>query len=244
MKLSTLPRHALAPGWAHPYARGPFSPYWYADGDPDPAGDPAGGDPDPTDDPDPDDPEGDPDDDPEGADDLGDKGKQALDRMKARLKAERDRRKAAETERDQLKAAKPKDGDPDPDDVRKQAEQAATAKANQRIVRSEVRAAAVGKLANPKDALVFLDLTQFEVDEDGGVDEDEVAEAIDDLLKERPYLAAQGGRRFQGGGDGGARNRSGAPTQVTEDELDKMTPDQIDKARKEGRLDDLLGVKR
>jgi hypothetical protein len=252
MDINTLPRHArtgvLAVGWrkARSGETGP-QPIWPLlgaaeddkdDEDQDDDADDDQGEPD--EDTDPGDQDGD--DDADGADALGDKGKQALDRMKAKLKTERDRRRAAETERDELKA-KPGD-EQDPEQIRTAAEQAATAKANARIVRSEVRAAAVGKMANPKDALVFLDLTQFEVDEDGQVDEDDVADAIDNLLKERPYLAAQGRQRFQGGGDGGARQGSGAPVQVTEDELNKMTPDQIDKARREGRLDDLMGVKR
>lgn len=183
-----------------------------------------------------------------GDDPLGPAGTKALEAEKSRRKAEADRRRAAEARiaelEKQLSAGKQTDGAPDPDEIRREAASAATAKANERIIRSEVRAAAAGKLADPRDALRFIDLAKFEVDEDGGVDEEEIAEAIDDLLKEKPYLAAQGGRRFQGGGDGGARKGSGAPVQVTEAELDKMTPDQIERARREGRLDDLLGVKR
>ncbi len=67
------------------------------------------------------------------------------------------------------------------------------AKANRRILRSEVKAAAAGKLADPNDALHMLDLDQFEVDDDGNVDEDEIATAIADLLEKKPYLAAQSG---------------------------------------------------
>jgi len=58
-------------------------------------------------------------------------------------------------------------------------------------VRAEVRAAAAGKLADPSDALRFLDLAQFEVGEDGDIDQDEIADAIDELLTQKPYLAAQ-----------------------------------------------------
>lgn len=176
-------------------------------------------------------------DDDDGADQLGDKGKKALDRMKEKLKAERTRRRQAEQ---QLAQGKNKDGGPDGDDVRRQAEQAATAKANARILRSEVRAAAKGRLADPRDALTFLDLEQFEVDDNGQVDEDEINDAIDDLLKSKPYLAAQGGRRFQGTADGGATRKAGQPKQLTERDLKNMTPEEIDKAAEEGRLDDLL----
>lgn len=123
----------------------------------------------------------------EGADELGDKGKQALDRMKAKLKAERERRVAAEA-----RAAQSGDAD-DAEVVRREAETAAMAKANARIVRAEVKAAAAGRLNDPTDALNFLDLSQFEVDDDGDVDADEIADAIAELVRTKPYLAAQGG---------------------------------------------------
>lgn len=98
------------------------------------------------------------------------------------------------------------DGDPvDVEKVQREARAAALAEANQRIVRSEVKAAAGGKLADPQDAVRFLDLTEFEVDEAGDVDTDAIAAAIDDLVKKKPYLSAQGGKRFQGSGDGGHR---------------------------------------
>jgi hypothetical protein len=138
---------------------------------------------------------------------LGPKGERALQAVKAKLKAERSRRRAAEARLGQ--GGKTGDGPgkdtPDAETIRKEAEEAATARANQRIIRSEVRAAAAGKLANPKLALKLLDLDQFEVDADGEVDEDEIADAINDLIKENPGLAAQGGKRFQGTGDGGAK---------------------------------------
>lgn len=122
-----------------------------------------------------------------GAEELGDAGKQALDRMKAKLKSERERRIAAEA-----KAAAAPEGD-EAEKVRHEAESAALAKANTRIVRAEVKAAAAGKLNDPTDALNFLDLSQFEVDDDGDVDTDEINEAIAELVRTKPYLAAQGG---------------------------------------------------
>jgi hypothetical protein len=244
MDLSTLPRRARghAAGWSHPYPVGPWSPVFYADGD-DQDDDQDNGDADDQDDSgtgdDQDD--GDDDKDPEGADQLGDPGKKALESMKERLRTERERRKAAETERDQLKGT----GDAnDPERIRSEADRAATGRANARIVRSEVRAAAAGKLTNPRDALAFLDLTQFEVDEDGQVDETEIADAIEDLLKERPYLgtAAKAAEpRFQGTGDGGARKGTGGPKQLSEQDVKKMTPEQIDEAHRKGQLRDYLG---
>ncbi|MFC9949200.1 hypothetical protein ACFVIN_01305 [Streptomyces prasinus] len=188
--------------------------------------------------------------DPEGADQLGDPGKKALDTMKGKLKAERERRRDLEArlaERD-----KPADGDqPDPEALVRQAEATAMARVNERLVKAEVKAAAAGRLADPADAHRFLDLTQFEVDDDGNVDADEVADAIDDLLKSKPYLAAQGGStkpRFQGTADSGARKGNARPTQLTEADVRRLSQAgkhaEIVKAQNDGRLDDYLGSNR
>jgi hypothetical protein len=263
MNRITLPRHARAhaPGWAHPYATGPFDPYLYADGvrgdgsasddDGDGGGQDADtGDSDDGQDADTDSDAGqddggddDTDDaDPEGADQLGDKGKRALASMKGKWRTERDKRRELERMLAEKESAASGGGKDDADTIRKQAEAAATVKANARIVRSEVRAAATGKLADPKDALTFLDLSQFEVNEDGEVDAEEISDAIDDLLKSKPYLAAATAKpRFQGTGDGGAARKASRPKQLTEQDLKTMSPEEIDKAHKEGRFDDLLG---
>jgi hypothetical protein len=183
----------------------------------------------------------------EGEESLGDKGKQALDRMKAKLKAEREKRAAAEAKL--AAAAKPKDGDDDVDAIRKEADRAATARANERIVRSEVKAAATGKLADPADAFRFLDLSKFEVDDDGNVDEDELAEAIAELVKSKPYLGVtQGdGKRFKGTADGGVRGKPAAgKQQLTEADVKRLAAQgkhaEIEQARVDGRLNDLLGI--
>ncbi|MFF1321445.1 hypothetical protein ACFVZZ_18765 [Streptomyces chartreusis] len=190
-------------------------------------------------------------DDPEGAEALGDPGKKALDTMKGKLKAERDKRRALEARLAELD--KPADGSaPDQDALVRQAEQTAMARVNERIVRAEVRAAAAGKLADPADAYRFLDLTQFEVDDDGNVDADEVSDAIEDLLKSKPYLAAQGGGttkpRFQGTADSGARKGNARPTQLTEADVRRLSAAgkhaEIVQAQNDGRLDDYLGLNR
>lgn len=185
-----------------------------------------------------------PDDDAAPPPELGDAGKRALDAMKAKWKAERDRAKALEVERDQLKQSTITDEAARKAEADRQATAAeATKRANLRIVRSEVRAAATGKLADPKDALVFLSLDQFEVSEDGEIDSAEVAQAIDDLIKARPYLAAATAKRFQGTGDNGAVGKHSGTKQITETELKTMTPEQIVAAREKGQLADLLGGK-
>lgn len=187
---------------------------------------------------------------PEGAEDLGDAGKKALDSMKSKWKTERDRRRELETKLAQSKA--PAEGEqPDPDALLRQAETKALARVNERLVKAEVKAAAAGKLADPADAHRFLDLSQFEVDDYGNVDAEEVADAIDDLLKTKPYLAAQGGStkpRFQGSADSGARKGNARPSQLTEADVKRLSAAgnhaEIVKAQNEGRLDDYLGLNR
>ncbi|HCA88173.1 MAG TPA: hypothetical protein DEQ61_23540 [Streptomyces sp.] len=234
MNRRTLPRlaRAHAPGWARPYALAPFSPVFYADGgDEDEDQDGADEDEETA-------PDGEPADeepDPEGAEDLGDKGKRALASMKGKWRAERDRA------RDLEQRLADKDGVDEAELVRRKAETDALAKANVRIVRAEVKAAAAGKLADPADAYKFLDLEQFEVDENGDLDSDEVAEAIEDLIKSKPYLAAATVKRFQGTGDGGSARTASKPKQLSRADLKTMSPAQIVKAKAEGRLDDALG---
>jgi hypothetical protein len=144
----------------------------------------------------------------EGEKALGDAGKQALDRMKqerneakAAAKAEREAREALQIEVEKLK----NNGEEDKAaKAIREAEAAATQKANLRIASAELRAAATGKLADPADALAFIDPKSIEVNDSGEVDAEAVAAAITDLLSKKPHLAAQG-KRFQGSGDGGAR---------------------------------------
>lgn len=168
--------------------------------------------------------------------DLGDKGKKALDAMKAKMRAAQKDAKAAKAEAAQLKAEKESAGKPADeqalDKARAEATTTALAAANKRIIRSEVKAAAAGKLANPALAVRLLDLDGFEVDEDGNVDEEEIAEAIEDLLKENPYLAAQGGSvQFDS-----ARGKPRPKGQLTKSDLAKMSPEEIAKAYDAGRI--------
>lgn len=137
---------------------------------------------------------------------LGDAGKKALDAMKAKWKAAEtqaketsDRLAALQAQIDgkeaEHKAAQ---------ETQRSIKDEALAAANQRILKAEVRAAAAGKLNDPTDALAHIDLSSFEVGDDGAVDADAIGSAISDLITRKPYLAAQGGR-FQGSADGGAR---------------------------------------
>ena len=132
----------------------------------------------------------------EGDKPLGPAGEKAYEAEKEKRRAatqkvrERDAR-IAELEQ-QLAAA---NGETQEERAQREAESAALAKANTRILKAEVRALAAGKLSDPSDALTFLDLDQFEVGDDGDVDQQEIEEAISDLLARKPYLAAQSGSK-------------------------------------------------
>lgn len=156
--------------------------------------------------------------DPPGAEHLGDPGKKALEIMKAEKKAAKD--EAAQFKAD-LEALRAKVAGQEAEHAAKlerdKVHADALGKANERILKAEVRAVAASKLADPADALRFLDLTEFEVGENGDVDSAAVTAAIDDLIKNKPYLAAQGGQRFQGSADGGARN--GPPGKSMKDQI-------------------------
>lgn len=173
----------------------------------------------------------------EGAESLGDPGKKALDRMKS----ERNEAKKAARERDaeiaELKrqiAAKDKTPEENElEQARAEARTEAMTTANARVVRSEVKSAAAGKLRNPALAIKLLDLTDFDVDDNGDVDTEQIQEAISDLLEENPELAAQGGN---GSFDSG-RGKQPRKKKLSKSDLVGMSPDAIAKAYDEGRVE-------
>lgn len=181
---------------------------------------------------------------PDGTEALGDAGKKALDAMKADRNAARAEARAAADELAALKAkVEGTQAEFEAQKAAREVEAAALAKANDRILKAEVRAAAAGKLNDPQDALRFLDLSAIEVGADGEVDGNAVASLITDLIASKPYLAAQGGGRFQGNADGGPRNEGAATRQLTRDDISRMTPEQIVEAQEKGQFTDLLKSK-
>lgn len=159
---------------------------------------PAAGDP-------PDDPTTDP---PE----LGDAGKKAIQAERARAaeaekasKAAQRQLKAVQDELAQLRAAGLSDTDKAIEkaktEARAEAEKELLAKANTRLVRAEIRAAATGTL-DPELAVKLLDPAEFDVDDDGEVDRKAISRAIKGLIETHPNLASA---RTPGSADGGAR---------------------------------------
>lgn len=158
-----------------------------------------GPDPDP-DDPDPDDPDPD---DPDPKADKDDRVRKANDEAARHRIALKPWKKLADelgVTPDEVRAAlakKPKadKDDPDPDDkidpdkLRSDIERETTAKANKRIVRSEIKALASDLFADPADAPLYLDIEDYEVDDDGEVDEEKIRLDLKAVLKRKPHLA-------------------------------------------------------
>lgn len=148
----------------------------------------------------------------------------------------------AETLRGELAKLQGKEAEYEEQAKARAVEAEALAKANGRILKAEVRAAAAGKLHDPADALRHLDLSDFEVGDDGEVDTAAVTEAIEALVKSKPYLAAQGGSQSVFESPTSTREGSNAKAQWSRDDLKGKTPEQIEAARAEGHLNDLLGI--
>lgn len=142
-----------------------------------------------------------------GEESLGDPGKRALDAMKAARNEARDQAAQMKAQLDALQA---KIAGTEAEHAarleRERVQAEAVAKANERILKAEVRAAAAGKLNDPADALRYLDLSDLEVSADGETDAAAIAARLDDLIKSKPYLAAPTAPRFDASADGGVRN--------------------------------------
>lgn len=194
----------------------------------------------PADDPPADDPPAKPE------DDLGDKGKKALaEERAARKEAERKAKRADELEaelekfREDAMSEQEKAIEKARKEAAKEARDEVLSEVHQKIAAAEARALAAGKTRDPEVAVTLLgDLTEF-VTDDGDVDADAMSAALDKLVEEKDYLAV-GDRQPVPGADQGARGGNGV-TQLTRDQLETMTPEQIVKAKDEGRLDVLMG---
>lgn len=153
---------------------------------------------------------------------LGDAGKRALaEERSARRKAEK-AAKAAVEELERIQQANQSESEKALAQARAEARAEALGEANGRVLRAEVIAAAAGKLADPSDAVSLIDLSTFEVDDDGNVDAKSISSAIDELVKAKPYLAADAGARP---GTGGAGARQQAPKSI--DPLEQMLRDKV-----------------
>lgn len=125
---------------------------------------------------------------------LGPAGEKALAEERAARKTAEKAAKDAQAELDKLKKASMSETEKLIADARAEARKEALGTASERMLRSEIRGAAGTKLADPADAVAHLrdagGLDRFLTD-DGDVDTKAITSAIDDLVKAKPYLAAQ-----------------------------------------------------
>lgn len=187
---------------------------------------------------------------------LGPKGESALI-------AEKEKRRAAQAELREFKnlglsvadikkileARNGDDGDkPDPDKIREQAKQEARSEIQRERVMDKIEAKAGARFALDAEDVAALLMRRHNIEDflDGDkVDAEAIQDALDELLDKQPGLAAQGGRKFTGSADGGTRKES-RPAQLTEADVKRLSAEgkhqEIEKARREGRLNDLLGI--
>lgn len=136
---------------------------------------------------------------------LGDGGKRALDEERRQRKAAERQLKAMQAEIEKIKSAALPEAERAIEEARKTAAAEIEQKWKAKTAEAHVIAVATKKLEDPEDAVAFLDdLGQF-IDDDGKPDRKAIEKEIDDLLKRKPHLAVNGGRRRVGDGDGGAR---------------------------------------
>lgn len=182
---------------------------------------------------------------PEG---LGDAGKRAIDRMKAeRDEARRLLRESQTSQNTQTQNTDTSDrnGRKDDDNKGKSAEDVENeiiSRLTQQALRSSVREVAGSKLADPNDALVLGNWSDMTPNEFGEFDRSAISQRIDDLTKAKPYLL-KNEKKFEGSAEGGNRGETQTQGQVTREQLKSMTPAEINKARSDGRLRDVLSGK-
>ncbi|WP_051854997.1 hypothetical protein [Streptomyces sp. NRRL B-1347] len=125
---------------------------------------------------------------PEGESGDQDQGEDEHQDQADELSAERAAREAAEKEAARLRRANAAVKGTDLDALRAEIRSEFT----HQLVRAEVRAAAAGRLRDPADALALVDVAALAGD-GGDVDSVAINKAVDELLKAKPYLAAESG---------------------------------------------------
>jgi hypothetical protein len=173
-------------------------------------------------------------------------GDDPLAKLKTALAAERKLRKDEERKRKTAEQALADKDKPAADlaleEARRDAEKTATQKANERIAKAELRAAAAKQVSNLNALVRLTDIDAIEVDDDGDPSEDDIASAIEKFLTDYPEFAADKSK-FTGSADQGAKGKQTQKRQLTRDDIKSMTPQQILKAQEDGLLTDVLGGK-
>lgn len=139
---------------------------------------------------------------------LGPEGEKALQAFKERARVaekEAKRVKVLEGELEKLREQAMSEQEKAIAQARKEAAEEVRGEMMREIVRAKLSAAATGRLADPDDAVAFIDITDLQ-------DEPEaISGALDALLERKPHLAASATR--SSGFDAGARG-SGDPSDM------------------------------
>lgn len=187
---------------------------------------------------------------PAPADDLGDAGKRAIEaERKARRAAERQLKALqAETQAQadklaSLEAATQTDQERALEAARKEAADAARAEVEaqyrRQLLEARILSRAAGKFVDPADAVRFADPAMW----DGDTSDDEIDAAIAEVIEAKPYLAHGAATGHPANGAATQGVQTGAVGQLTREQLDHMTPEQIVAAKAAGQLNDLLGIR-
>lgn len=130
-------------------------------------------------------------------------------------------------------------------DAEERGRTAAKAELAQELAAARIEAALTGVVDDPAELVEDLNLAKY-VTDDGEVDNDAIA-----TLRER--WVKRNGEPDTGGSGGkpkpktdlkqGNRGKGGAKPQLTVDDVKKMSPEAIEAARLDGRLNDVLGIK-
>ena len=134
-------------------------------------------------------------------------------------KVDEERKKAAMTETERLKAEK---------EAAEKKAQDAMRTANERLLRAEVKATAVAlDIVDPDAAYVLMDRDAVSVAEDGTTQG--VEDALKALIKDRPYLLRQKGNQSVGGATNPAASGNTPGKLYTRADLEHMSADEINK---------------
>lgn len=189
---------------------------------------------------------------PDADEPLGEPGKRALEAERAAHKEAKRQLREMEAQLEEARLAQMTEQEKAVAEARRAGELDATTKVQSRLFAAETKVAAAGKLTDPSllsdpdVAVKLLGLDQIPVTPDGDIDSEAISQAIDQMLQARPYLAVSPGATPppSGSADGGPQGPAhmGNTGQLTRADLSSMTPEQITKAKAEGRLNDLLGI--
>lgn len=138
---------------------------------------------------------------------LGEAGKKALSEERTARKAAEAKAKEMESELSRLRRTNASVKGTDLDAIKAEIRAEYTG----HILRAEVKAAATGRLSDPSDALRFLDLDGMSATGTGEVDSAAVKAAVDKLLTDKPYLAADAGKKWGDVGSGPRETPSAEP---------------------------------